>query len=101
MTKDELFDKVKLALRLTGTDLDDEIMDMIDEAGEEMGRLGIGEAVQTNTALGRSATIAYCRSRYAPDATDRAAYYESYQQILDSIRRSAMYAEVGPDEADE
>ena len=100
MTKDELFDKVKLGLRLTNDGLDDEIMDMIDEASEEMKRLGIGDTVQLNTALGRAATIAYCRSRYAPDAADRAAYQESYQQILDSIRRSAMYAEV-PDETDE
>ena len=83
--------KVKLTLRITGDDLDTEILDMVEEAGEDMERLGIAAAAQSATALGRKATIAYCKSRYAQDATERSAYYEAYTTFLDEMRRSTGY----------
>ena len=83
--------KVKLVLRITGDDLDPEILDMIEEVGEDMTRLGIAATAQSETALGRKATVAYCKSRYAQDATERSAYYEAYTVILDEMRRSTGY----------
>jgi ADP-glucose pyrophosphorylase len=83
--------KVKLVLRITGDDLDPEILDMIEEAGEDMERLGIAATAQSTTALGRKATVAYCKSRYATDVTEIGAYHEAYITILDEMRRSAAY----------
>ncbi len=86
----EIGEKVKLALRITNDALDDEIEDMIEEAREDMLRLGIAEAA-LDTALARRAVIAYCKSQYAPDIAAADNLREVFRGALDEMRRSAAY----------
>lgn len=86
----EMGEKAKLALRITSNALDDEIEDMVEEARDDMRRLGISEAA-FDTPLARRAVIAYCKSQYAPDLAAAENLREVFRVTLDEMRRSAAY----------
>jgi len=67
-----MLEKVKLALRLTVTDYDSEITDLINAALADLGIAGIPAAILENDALITRAVITYCRFSFGtPNDFDR------------------------------
>ena len=80
-----MLDKVKLALRLTGTAYDDEINQLIAAGIADLGLLGIPANLLTDDALVVRAVITYCRVHFgSPNDYDRikASYDEQKAQLL-------------------
>lgn len=83
--------RVKLALRISHTTLDDEIDANIETARAELIRVGVSADMATGEdKLVVDAVIAYCLARMA--ATDRDRYDEAWQYRADCLRRTAIYA---------
>lgn len=67
-----MLEKVKLALRLTVTDYDAEITDLINAALADLGIAGIPAAILENDPLIARAVITYCRFSFGtPNDFDR------------------------------
>ena len=83
-----MLDKVKMALRITTTALDDELADLIDAALDDLGLTGIVDSVLVETAcppLVRTAVITYCKMRFGlPEDYDRLkrSYDEQKAQLM-------------------
>lgn len=82
-----MLERVRMALRLSSTDYDEELTDLIAEAEEELKRIGAGEdALASRKAAHYIKT--YCRAHFSPDPETAAAYDEALKGIADEIRRS-------------
>ena len=85
-----MLDKVKMALRVTESDFDEEIRDLIAEAEEELARLGVSD----NARISRKAEAyikTYCRAHFSPDPENAAVYAEALIGMADELRRSTYY----------
>lgn len=84
-----MLDKVKLALRITHTFLDDAIEEEISEARADMIRSGVDEDVANNDSYPATASCVktYCLYRHA-SKEDAERYWESYQYQVDCMRKS-------------
>lgn len=74
-----LLEKVKTALRVSGTAFDLEVQDLIDAAKADL--QGVGVEVIDTDPLHRQAVICFCKARYGyedPNQADR--YWASYEQ---------------------
>lgn len=90
-----IFEKVKLALRISHTMLDGEITDVIASARQEMIRSGVPEKVANgSTELVETAIKTYALSYFAGVLADQEKYMESFKYQLDNIRKSPALAEV-------
>lgn len=73
-----MLDKVKTALRISGTAFDDEVVDLIDAAKADL--QGVGVEVIDTDPLHRQAVICFCKARYGyedPNQADR--YWAAYE----------------------
>ena len=73
-----LLEKVKTALRISGTAFDDEVADLVDAAKADLQAVGV-EVIDTDP-LHRQAVICFCKSRYGyedPNQADR--YWAAYE----------------------
>ncbi len=87
MASASMVSKVKMALRLSSDDFDSEIGDLIDEANEELERLGASDdALDSKQAEHYIKT--YARAHFSPNADAAKAYADILTSIADSIRRS-------------
>lgn len=83
-----MLDKVKAALRITTTAMDDELADLIASALADLGLVGIQDSVlvaDSCPALVRTAVITYCKMRFGlPEDYDRlkASYDEQKAQLI-------------------
>lgn len=81
-----MLDRVKLALLITGTDFDSELMDLIDAAAKDLGLAGVDALVistDTNDALIIRAIITYVGYQFEliHGSMDRsAAFKQSYDE---------------------
>ena len=82
-----MLEKVKLALRITTTAFDDELLDLIDAAKIDLGIAGVDVPVTTDQAADviiNKAIITYCKLNFGePDQYDRlkASYDEQKAQL--------------------
>lgn len=86
-----IFEKVKLALRITHDLLNAEITDVIDSARQEMIRAGVAEAVANGSSeLVETAIKTYALAYFCGNLTDSEKYTESFKYQLDNIRKSIV-----------
>ena len=82
-----MLEKVKLALRITTTAFDDELLDLIEAAKIDLGIAGVDVPVTTDQAadvIVNKAIITYCKLNFGePDQYDRlkASYDEQKAQL--------------------
>lgn len=80
-----MLNTVKLALRITTTAFDTELLDLIDAACADLGVVGVEVASSTTDALLTRAIVTYCRANFGqPDDYDRlkASYDEQKAQLI-------------------
>lgn len=78
-----MLDKVKLALRIVGTEFDSELTDLIAAAEADLAVAGVTNVVETDPLI-RTAVITYVKARFGePDEYDRlkASYDEQKAQL--------------------
>jgi len=86
-----VLEKVKLALRITTSFLDDEILDSIAEARQELVRAGVNETLaNSNNELIVKAVKTYCQAQLTGDLNARDKFNESFIFQLDNIRKSTI-----------
>ena len=89
-----MLDKVKLALRITHTKLDNDILDNIAAAKEELERAGVPRDLVTepekNPLIAR-AIKTYCQSMAALDQNQADKYMNSFKYQADNLRKSSLY----------
>jgi uncharacterized phage protein (predicted DNA packaging) len=89
-----IFDKVKLALRISHNLLDDEINDVISSARQEMIRAGVAAEVvneatgETTNELVETAIKTYALEYYTRDVKEADRYAISFQYQLDNLRKT-------------
>ena len=78
-----MLEKVKLALRIVGTEFDSELADLIAAAEADLAVAGVTNVVETDPLI-RTAVITYVKARFGePDEYDRlkASYDEQKAQL--------------------
>ena len=78
-----MLEKVKLALRIVGTEFDSELTDLIVAAEADLAVAGVTNVVETDPLI-RTAVITYVKARFGePDEYDRlkASYDEQKAQL--------------------
>ena len=85
-------DDVKVALRISHTKLDAEVAAVIDEAEDELERVGIdAAAILTTDPLISAAIKTYCKYSFASDMKMRDGFFKSWEYQLDCLRKSTGY----------
>lgn len=88
-TPPTIFDKVKLALRISHNLLDAEISDVIASARVEMIRAGVkSEKANGDDEIIETAIKTYALGYYASDVKDAERYQESFKYQCDCLRKS-------------
>lgn len=88
MANATILEKVKLALRISHNDLDDEIEDVIASARQEMIRAGMkSDTASGSMELVETAIKTYALAYYAP-VKEAEKYTESFRYQLDQLRKS-------------
>jgi len=88
-TPPTIFDKVKLALRISHNLLDGEIADVITSARQELVRAGVDSTVaESDDELIQTAIKTYALEYYASDVKDADRFKESFIYQCDCIRKS-------------
>lgn len=86
-----MLNKVKTALRISHTFLDDDIEDTIATARAELIRSGCpAELAESNNDLIQMAIKTYCQFVYADDTKLADGYFKSWQYQMDNIRKSTI-----------
>lgn len=87
-----MLDKVKLALRVSGTAFDDEITDIIEAAKEDLYAGGVSaESVKEGGAMVNRAIVTYAKANYGMANPDSEKYYESYQNMREKLAFSGNH----------
>lgn len=88
MANATILEKVKLALRISHSELDDEIEDVITSARQEMTRAGMeSDIAESSMELVETAIKTYALAYYAP-VKEAEKYTESFRYQLDQLRKS-------------
>ena len=88
-TPPTIFDKVKLALRISHNLLDGEITDVITSARLELKRAGVkSEVAEGDDENVETAIKTYALSYYASDVKEADRYTESFKYQCDCLRKS-------------
>lgn len=88
MANTTILEKVKLALRISHNELNDEIKDVITSARQEMTRAGMkSDIAESNMELVETAIKTYALAYYAP-VKEAEKYTESFRYQLDQLRKS-------------
>lgn len=87
-----MLDKVKLALRISNTAYDTDILDLIEEAKADMKLVGILESkiVDTDALIIRTVKT-YCKANFGWNNPDAARLQESYEAIRNHLSMSIEY----------
>ena len=89
-----MFEKIKLALRIDGTDLDQEIQDNIDAAKADLilcGVLAI-KVVDTDPIIVR-AIKTFCKAEFSSDDKEATRLKESYEALRNHLCLSVEYTQ--------
>lgn len=86
-----MLEKVKLALRISHSKLDSDIIDTIDAARAEMVRAGVSEELaKSDMSLVQRAIKTYCMFVYANDTKMADGYFTSWTYQLDNLRKATI-----------
>lgn len=86
-----MLNKVKIALRISHTYLDDDIEDTIQTARAELIRSGCpSDVAESNLDIIQMAIKTYCQFVYSDDVKQTDGYWKSWQFQLDNIRKSTI-----------
>lgn len=90
-----LLDKVKLALKITTNDFDDELIDLIQASLSDLGLVGIEDVVEkTEDPLIIRAIITYCRMNWG-SPSDYDKLKASYDEQKAQMSMSSAYTDFG------
>lgn len=87
---DELLEKVKLALRIKHSKLDDEIQDNIEACLLDLQMHGIVHKDETDPLI-QNAVKLYCKSEYTDDLTKAEKYALRYRELRDCLKVAEGY----------
>lgn len=85
-----MLEKVKLALRIKSTKLDDEINDLIEACKIDLSISGVRNIQETDPIIIR-AVILYCKSQFGLSNSDSEKYQNSYDLIKMSLKLCGDY----------
>lgn len=86
-----MLEKVKIALRITHTYLDSEILETIETARAEMVRAGVDLTVaNSDLPLVENAIKTFCLYRFSNDQKMNDGFFKSWEYQLDNIRKSSL-----------
>lgn len=86
-----MLEKVKLALRISHTYLDQDILDTISVARQEMIRAGVSEEVaNSDNDMVENAIKTFCLYTYCNDSKFTEGYFNSWIFQLDNLRKSTI-----------
>lgn len=91
-----MFERVKLALRISHNLLDNEIQSTIAAAISELKRLGVADSVlpsegNEGDALVQQAIVTYCLMKLSSNEKLLQGYADSFALQVDNIRKSVEY----------
>ena len=90
-TPPTMFDKVKLALRISHNLLDGEIADVITSARDELIRAGVDSTLaQSDEELIQTAIKTYALAYYSSDVKDAERFNQSFYYQCDCLRKSTF-----------
>ena len=90
-TPPTIFDKVKLALRISHNLLDGEINDVITSARDELVRAGVdSELAYSDEELIQTAIKTYALAYYSSDSKDAERFNQSFYYQCDCLRKSTF-----------
>ena len=90
-TPPTMFDKVKLALRISHNLLDGEIADVITSARNELVRAGVDSTLaQSDEELIQTAIKTYALAYYSSDVKDAERFNQSFYYQCDCLRKSTF-----------
>lgn len=90
---DELLEKVKLALRISESDFDSELTDLISAALRDLQIAGVSNTEMTDPLITRAVTT-YCKVHFGePDEFER--YKESYDEQKAQLQMTTGYTTWG------
>jgi len=90
-TPPTMFDKVKLALRISHNLLDGEIADVITSARNELVRAGVDSTLaQSDEELIQTAIKTYALAYYSSDVKDSERFNQSFTYQCDCLRKSTF-----------
>lgn len=82
-----ILERLKISLRLSTEELDEELQALLDTARHDLIRMGAAE-VDCETPLGQLARITYARAYYDPQAAEFERYLDCYKTMADELRKS-------------
>lgn len=85
-----MLDKVKLALRVSGTVFDLEIQDLIDAAKLDLQISGVVK-VDEEDALIQRAIIVYCKANFGYDNNEAERFQKSYDMLKQHLSLAGDY----------
>ena len=85
-----MLDKVKLALRISGTVFDLEIQDLIDAAKLDLQISGVVK-VDEEDALIQRAIIVYCKANFGYDNNEAERFQKSYDMLKQHLSLAGDY----------
>lgn len=100
MATEATLKKVKAAIRITHTALDDEIDSDIEACLADLRIHGIQEPAEADPLIYNAIKL-YCKANYTDDTAKAEAYRKSYDSLRDSLKMAEGYGwekEAGADE---
>lgn len=82
--------KIKQALRISHSALDDDIMADIDACLADLEMCGIATPAETDPLIYNAVKL-YCRAHYTDDTTKAGAYMEMYGHLKGSLQTASGY----------
>lgn len=90
-----MLESVKLALRITVSDFDEEIQDLIDAAKRDLEIAGVAKDKIVDTdKLIRRAIITYCKANFGYDNPEAERFQQSYDMLKQHLSLSYDYKAV-------
>ena len=81
-----MLEEIKKLLRITGTDHDDEINGLIDEAKADLELAGVKVLIDDNNI--KRAIRVYCKANFGIENPDRDALNKSYEMIKGHLNKT-------------
>lgn len=85
-----MLESVKLALRVTVSDFDEEIQDLIDAAKSDLSIAGV-DIINEDDPLIRRAIITYCKANFGYDNPEAERFQQSYDMLKQHLSLSYDY----------
>lgn len=93
-----MLEKVKIALRITASDYDDEILMLIDAAREDLRISGVSASVldvAEPSPLIERAIVTYCKAHFGMDNPDSEKFIRSFESLERHLALSSDYGDGG------